>query len=649
MRAILVLALGLALCATGAAARSLALVIGNDDYVHLPDLAKARADAGGYADFLTDRGFDVTLLTDAGRVAMDEALVAFIDRIEPGDTVAFVFAGHGWSDGRQNFLLPADMRAGGSERLLARESVALRNGVNGVLDEIEARAPGLTVAIIDACRNNPFTPTDGTRSVGLARGLVQVQAGTGTFVAFSAGEGQTALDRLSDQDDAPFSVFTRYFLAELARPQDLQSAFKATQVAVNAAARTVDHPQRPAYYDEVIGPACITGACEALPPPPTDPAELARLAWADVADSTSPQVLEAFAASFPGTVHARLAVERVARLLPQPEAGAEVAGLAGWMQPPPPVAVGRGTEAAASARSTVARPARPRADGPLDLAATRPPGWVPPCALGESDAALTVCGNSALTALHEEEDRVYLMFRGMSGDYAARAWMLAQRRDWLRDRDACGDDRACLTRSYTTRISILRDTNGQGFPSPLHRAQWELNRIGCNAGPVDGVPGGQTRAALRALAENGMVTIPEDQLGTPETLGRLVRVDAGACSILTRAALRPQVLTGTWRVTATCPAGTVLGPSTLTYRIAITRMSDAEIMPEGRATRAAASARVGALSGRVQSYVSRSGGWSLNLWWSGAAPTSMTLLPGDAPLRLRGTDSNGCALTAERG
>ncbi len=648
MRAILVVALGLSIWATGVAARSLALVVGNDAYDHLPDLAKARMDAEGYAAFLADRGYDVTLLRDATRVALDETLADFLDRIAPGDTVVFVFAGHGWSDGRQNFLLPTDMRAVGSERLLARESMPLRNGVNGVLDEIEARAPGLTVAIIDACRNNPFSVPDGTRSIGLARGLVQLQAGAGTFVAFSAGEGQTALDRLSDDDDAPFSVFTRYFLAELAKPQDLQSAFKATQLAVNAAARTVDHPQRPAYYDEVIGPACITGACQAPPPPPTDPAELARLAWADVQDSTSAMVLEAFAETYPGTVHARLAVERVARLLPRPEAGVEVAGLAGWRPPQLPVAVGPETESAASARSAVARPARPRADGPLDLAATRPPGWVPPCALGDSEAALTVCDNTALMALHQEEDGV---FRGVFDRAAGadRGAMMIARRDWLRDRDACGDDRACLTRNYTTRIAILRDTGGRGFPTPLHRAQWELNRIGCNAGPVDGVPGSQTRAALRALAENGMVSIPEDRLGTPETINRLMRMDAGACSILNRAALRPHVLTGNWRVSASCPAGTVLGPSTLTYRIAITGMSDAEVMPEGRAIRDARSVRIGQLSGRARTFVSRSGGWSLTLWWSGATPTTLTLLPGDAPDRLRGTDSHGCTLTAVRG
>jgi hypothetical protein len=247
------------------AAKSLALIIGNDSYVEVPALQKARADAQGYAAHFQALGYEVTLVLDAGGRAMDEALASFYDRIAPGDTVVFVFSGHGWSDGRQNFLLPVDIRAQGSETLLARESVALRNGVNGVVDEIALRGPGLTVAIIDACRNNPFQPPPGTRSVGLARGLAPEAAPTGTFLAFSAGAGQTALDRLGDDDGVPYSVFTRHFLAELAKPQDLQSAFKATQAEVNRLAATVGHPQRPAYYDEVVGLACLSGSCERAP------------------------------------------------------------------------------------------------------------------------------------------------------------------------------------------------------------------------------------------------------------------------------------------------------------------------------------------------------------------------------------------------
>jgi hypothetical protein len=46
-----------------------------------PDIAKARADAQVDADFLADLGRDVTLLTDAGLVAIDEALAGFPDPV----------------------------------------------------------------------------------------------------------------------------------------------------------------------------------------------------------------------------------------------------------------------------------------------------------------------------------------------------------------------------------------------------------------------------------------------------------------------------------------------------------------------------------------------------------------------------------------
>ena len=188
-------------------AKSLALIIGNDSYANIAPLLKARSDAAGYGALFAGQGFDVTLREDLNGRDMVFEFSTFFDRIQPGDTVVFVFSGHGWSDGTENFLVPTDIRVSGSETLLARESFPLRNGVNGVIDEIAKRGAGLTLAIVDACRDNPFTPKQGTRSVGLARGLTALQAPTGTFVAFSAGAGQTALDRLSNSDAEPYSVF----------------------------------------------------------------------------------------------------------------------------------------------------------------------------------------------------------------------------------------------------------------------------------------------------------------------------------------------------------------------------------------------------------------------------------------------------------
>ena len=262
---------GLALVgASGAAAeRRIALIIGNDAYQNLQPLRKAVADALSYAEVLREKGFDKVLVeTDLTRSDMDIAIASFLDEIGPDDTALFAYSGHGWSDGAQNYLVGIDAPKSGSQELLARVSIALKNGTDGVIDDMDRKGAALKVAIIDACRDNPFTPASGKRGVGLSRGLVRVEPPGGTFIVFSAGAGQTALDRLSDADDDPNSVFTRVFLPQLRADVTLQDAIKTTQQQVVALARSINEKQQPAYYDEVLGKACLSGSCVGAGPPP---------------------------------------------------------------------------------------------------------------------------------------------------------------------------------------------------------------------------------------------------------------------------------------------------------------------------------------------------------------------------------------------
>ena len=245
-----------------AASKSLALLIGNNSYMVQNELRTAREDASGYAAFFKDIGYEVTLATDLDQREMNIALARFYDRIEPGDTVAFTFSGHGWSDGIENFLLPTDVQKVKSQSELVGQSIRLRNGLNGIIDEIVKRGPSLTFAIIDACRNTPFQSSF-SRSIGSTRGLTEIEAPQGSFIVFSASAGQTSLDSLSYDDASKYSVFTRVFLEELRKPQDLYSAFKATQSTVLKIASDANGYQRPSYYDEVIGRVCLSGSCEA--------------------------------------------------------------------------------------------------------------------------------------------------------------------------------------------------------------------------------------------------------------------------------------------------------------------------------------------------------------------------------------------------
>ncbi|MCR8722962.1 caspase family protein [Frigidibacter sp. ROC022] len=463
---ILVVFSAVAALSGAARAKSLALVIGNDAYTEIEPLQKAVADSGGYADLFAGMGFEVTRVQDLTARQMVETLAGFYDSITPGDIVIFVYSGHGWSDGQQNYLVPVDIRAQGSETLLAGESFPVRNGVNGIVDEIARRGPQLTVAIIDACRNNPFTNPQGTRSFGLSRGLVPVQAPTGTFIAFSAGEGQTALDRLSDNDPVPYSVFTRFFLDELAKPQDLQTAFKATQARVNETAKSVGHPQRPAYYDEVIGSACLSGHCATdNPAPPTylpgpaDPVARAAEEWKDFRNSTSIAALKSFAERHKGTPYADLARERIAMLeaqaetpdapaprsdnplrpaLPKVDPGAEPVVVV------PPIAI-------APEPVVVPEPAPEPEPAPAPAVGYEQPEW---CPYAATPTEIAICADAGLSwrdiALVNFYNKVFEA-RGKSGRVALKS----EQEAWLARRNRCGADPVCIASAYDKRIAEL--------------------------------------------------------------------------------------------------------------------------------------------------------------------------------------------------
>ncbi len=243
-----------------------AFVLGNADYAALPDLESTLFDAAAYRDALAGLGYEVSYHENLDLDGMAGAVDAFVASVAAGDRVVFVYSGHGWSDSTQNYLVPTDAPTTGADLKLKGASYPLRNGQDGVLDLLETSGAQLTVAIIDACRNNPFTPPKGRKSVGLTRGLVPIDAPPGTFLIYSAGEGQEALDRLPDDDgDQRLSVFSRSFVPLLASGMALEDAISEAQVATATLAKTNDgHVQTPAYYDQALGKTCLVEGCEIM-------------------------------------------------------------------------------------------------------------------------------------------------------------------------------------------------------------------------------------------------------------------------------------------------------------------------------------------------------------------------------------------------
>lgn len=253
------------------AEKRVALVIGNNAYAEVAPLQKAVADAEAVAGRMQAAGYEVILQTDVGRRATNLAISRFADSLSPGDTAFIFYAGHGVQIDGENYLLPTDIAApsGVSEGFVTAESIAL----SSLLERVRRSGARTTVAIVDACRDNPFAAKTG-RSIGGTRGLARIAAPEGTFVVFSAGAGQQALDRLSDGDENRNSVFTRALLPKLDEEGlELRDMIFDLREEVRDLARSQNHQQFPAYYDELLGdfyfrPVAARGfASESAPAP----------------------------------------------------------------------------------------------------------------------------------------------------------------------------------------------------------------------------------------------------------------------------------------------------------------------------------------------------------------------------------------------
>ena len=227
-----------------------ALLIGNDSYKYAEPLKNAREDARAMAAELKGFGYEVTLRIDQSQKEMQATLRDFRENIKEGDEVLFYFSGHAVEIDGKNYLTPIDT-IGMSQNQLADDSIDLKTTI---LDPFSRKKVKLTLALIDACRDNPFLKSSSTRSAMGSRGLAPTTPATGQLIVYSAGSGQTALDRLGANDNSKNGVFTRVFLQEMKKVDlPIDRVIKNVRTEVVRLARTIGHDQVPAIYDEVVG------------------------------------------------------------------------------------------------------------------------------------------------------------------------------------------------------------------------------------------------------------------------------------------------------------------------------------------------------------------------------------------------------------
>lgn len=223
-----------------------ALIIGNNDYRNVSKLENAVSDAKSIAALLGRLEYEVVVHDNLGEKQFKTVLRQFKQKLNGGDEVVFFFAGHGVQIGSANFLLPIDVGSD-SEEQIRDEGIPLQR----VMDDFSEAKVKFSLAVIDACRDNPFKSQG--RSIG-GRGLLPTSAANGQMIIFSAGAGQQALDRLGKNDKDKNGLFTRVLINKVSISKEpIHILMRDVRKEVASLAQTVGHEQVPAIYDQVIG------------------------------------------------------------------------------------------------------------------------------------------------------------------------------------------------------------------------------------------------------------------------------------------------------------------------------------------------------------------------------------------------------------
>jgi len=283
----LLLGLGVAWLFVPVAARAeprVALVVGNGSYQQVHPLDNPMLDGQLMATTLTTVGFDVTLLIDGDQKRMKQAVADFGRKLRaagPDAVGLFYYAGHGVQSDGINYLLPVDS--------VVRDEADLDLvGVQAdwVLRQLFSARNRTNIVILDACRNNPFEAIAGMRQQGLA----EMNAPTGTFIAYSSAPGAVALDGAPGAN----SPFTDALSAGiLTKGEPIEQVFKDVRVSVVAETKGRQTP-----WDS----SSLTSEFYFDPPDPVDPREVAaEQLWDTVKKSGDSVQIILFLRQYPDT------------------------------------------------------------------------------------------------------------------------------------------------------------------------------------------------------------------------------------------------------------------------------------------------------------------------------------------------------------
>lgn len=442
------------LASTGVSAfaeKRVALVIGNSAYKNVARLSNPANDAAAVAAMLKSAGFD-TVETKLNLTVSElrKTLRDFGSKSRDADVAVVYYAGHGIELDGNNYLIPIDATLETDADVLD-ETLPL----DRVLFAVEP-AKHLRLVILDACRDNPFAKTMkrtiAARAIG--RGLAKVEPSSpNTMIAFAAKAGSTASD--GDSKNSPFATA---LVDHLAKPGlDLRKAFGFVRDDV---LKATSNAQEPFIYGSLGGNDVALVPAPAVVATPVDQDAPMRRDYEFALQVNSRPVWDAFIDKHPSGFYTALAKAQRDKL------AAEAARI----------------EATSKAKAALEEQTRLAIEGAKAAEQAR--------AAEQAKAAERARIAAELTKKAEEE-KVAEAERVKAAAMAKAAEQEAARVKAVEEAKVAAEAKATAEKKVREeKLATLTppaDKSDQAATVDLPRSlQFELRRVGCNIGAVDG-------------------------------------------------------------------------------------------------------------------------------------------------------------------
>jgi len=217
-----------------------ALLIANNEYgKDIGFLRQPVSEARNLKRALESIGFNVTLVENANRESMEDALLNFKEKCEKGGGIAFFhYGGHAVQIDGVNYLLPANTRLDNISQVRFK-CVNIEN----LMDSMRGDS---NVVVLDSCRNNPFK--SGSRGGATTRGLVAVKKQPhNSIIIYSAHADETA------QDGIFTPILTQYITEKNISLEDVLKKVRREVL------KKTDNEQYPGEYNQLTGSIYLAG------------------------------------------------------------------------------------------------------------------------------------------------------------------------------------------------------------------------------------------------------------------------------------------------------------------------------------------------------------------------------------------------------